>query len=65
MTNQKYLNSIQLERLRSSEILSREEVAYWAGDILVAEHVITGEKRALHEGARVLNESSNPTLLKG
>ena len=65
MSEQKYLSSIQLDRLRAATILSREEVAYWAGDILVAEHVITGEKRTLDEGARVLNESSNPTLLKG
>lgn len=65
MSKQAYLDSVQLEQLRAQRIITAEEVAYWAGDILVAENVITNEKRAIHEGASLLKESSNPTLLKG
>jgi len=62
---QNYLEKIYLEHLRSKGIISAEEVAYWAGDILVAENVITSEKRSIQEGASVLKESSRPSLLKG
>ncbi len=62
---QNYLDSANLNLLRSRGVISNNEVAYWAGDILVAEDVITSEKRAIHEGAQLLKESSNPTLLKG
>jgi len=65
MNKQQYLDSANLNVLRSKGVISKEEVAYWAGDILVAENVITHEKRAIHEGAQLLSESSNPTLLKG
>tara|TARA_E500000331_G_scaffold354577_1_gene407879 strand:- start:1620 stop:1817 length:198 start_codon:yes stop_codon:yes gene_type:complete len=65
MNKQQYLDSANLNTLRSKGVISQEEVAYWAGDILVAENVITSQKRAIHEGAQLLRESSNPTLLKG
>ena len=65
MNKQTYLEKHSLEQLRSASIISSEEVAFWAGDILVAENVITNEKRTIHEGARLLKESSRPSLLKG
>jgi hypothetical protein len=65
MNQKNYLAGEDLNRLRNNKIISTDEVAYWAGDILVAENVITNEKRALHEGAALLKESNSPTLLKG
>jgi len=65
MSKQNYLDSAKLVLLRSKGVISEQEVAYWAGDILVAENVITSEKRAIQEGAQLLKESSTPTLLKG
>ena len=65
MSKQNYLEKIYLEHLRSKGVISAQEVAYWAGDILVAENVITNEKRAIQEGANLLKESSKPSLLKG
>ena len=65
MKKQNYLDTANLGILRSKGVITTEEVAYWAGDILVAENVITNEKRAIQEGAQLLQESSRPTLLKG
>ncbi len=65
MSKQNYLEKIYLDHLRLNGVISSEEVAYWAGDILVAENVITSEKRAIQEGASLLRESSKPSLLKG
>lgn len=66
MNQKNYLASEDLNFLRSKAIITANEVAYWAGDILVAENVITSEKRAIHEGAALLKESTNnKTLLKG
>jgi hypothetical protein len=63
--NRQPLSSQNINFLREREIITTTETAYWAGDILVAENVITGEKRVLHEGASLLKESNSPTLLKG
>jgi hypothetical protein len=60
-----HLSGGDLNLLREKGIITQNEIAYWAGDILVAENVITNEKRALHEGAKLLNEVASPTLLKG
>ena len=65
MKKQNYLDNANLTLLRTKGVITNDEVAYWAGDILVAENVITNEKRAIHEGAHLLQESSRPTLLKG
>ena len=65
MSGKNYLSNENLNFLREKKVISQNEVAYWAGDILVAENVITNAKRAIHEGAKLLNESATPTLLKG
>jgi len=62
---QNYLNKKDLNLLRTNGVLSSDEVAYWAGDILVAENVITSQKRNIKEGAQLITESSSPSLLKG
>lgn len=62
---QNYLSKNDLNLLRKNGVLSNDEVAYWAGDILVAENVITNQKRNLKEGAQLISESASPSLLKG
>jgi hypothetical protein len=60
-----YLSSGELQLLREKKVLAAEEVAFWTADILVAENVVTNEKRAIVDGAKLLNESPNRSLLKG
>lgn len=62
---QDYLSKNDLNLLRKNGVLSSDEIAYWAGDILVAENVITSQKRNLQEGLHLIRESSSPSLLKG
>ena len=65
MKEKHYLSSGELQLLREKKVLAAEEVAFWAADILVAENVVTNEKRAIVDGAKLLNESPTRSLLKG
>lgn len=54
----------QLQGLRARGVLLENEIAYLEGDLLVAQNVLTGEKRLL--SATDINESSvKKRLLKG
>ena len=54
----------QLQTLRKNGILLENEIAYFEGDLVVAQNVLTGEKRLLN--SRDINESSvKKRLLKG
>ena len=58
------LTSQQLSDLRKRGLISEQEFAYIAGDLLVAENVTSNEKRVVGESA-LLTESNNKRLLKG
>ena len=58
------LTSQQLSDLRKRGLISEQEFAYIAGDLLVAENVTSNEKRVVGE-SNILTESNNKRLLKG
>ena len=58
------LTSQQLANLRERGLISEQEFAYIAGDLLVAENVTSNEKRVVGE-SKILTESNNKRLLKG
>ena len=58
------LSANQMQQLRESNTIARDEYAYVAGDLVVAENVKTSEKRVLGEVAAILQESSK-RVLKG
>ena len=58
------LTSQQLANLRERGLISEQEFAYIAGDLLVAENVTSNEKRVVGE-SKILAESNNKRLLKG
>jgi hypothetical protein len=58
------LTSQQLSDLRKRGLISEQEFAYIAGDLLVAENVTSNEKRVVGEST-LLTESNNKRLLKG
>lgn len=63
--NQKQiLSAQQMNALRESNQISRDEYAYIAGDLLVAENVKTSEKRVLGQAADMLTEGQK-RVLKG
>ena len=63
--NQKnHLSANQMRQLRESNTIDRDEFAYVAGDLVVAENVKTSEKRVLGEVSLILQESSK-RVLKG
>ena len=64
MTNNGPLRSDQIAHLRQNSLLSKSEIAYIAGDLIVAENITTGEKRVLGEAETILTES-NKRVLKG
>ena len=57
------LTNQQLTDLRLRGLISDQEFAFIAGDLLVAENVTTNEKRVVGE-ANILTES-NKRILKG
>ena len=58
------LNGSHLANLRERGLLGENEIAYRAGDLVVAENPVTGDKRVLGQAATVLTES-NKRVLKG
>ncbi len=63
MTDNKQLTTDETQSLRSSHLLSENEYAYRAGDLIVAENPVTGEKRIV--GKASLLSENNKRVLKG
>ena len=63
MTND-VLGNEQIAHLRQNNLLGKSEIAYVAGDLIVAENIETGEKRVVGEVATIHTESSR-RVLKG
>ena len=59
----KSLSQSQIAHLRESGILSSQEIAFFSGDLLVAENVVSQERRIINEGKSLLTESKR--ILKG
>ena len=53
----------QIKLLREKGIITEKETAFKSGDLIVAEHVITGDRRIVDNASTVLLESRG--LLKG
>lgn len=49
----KLLNQDQLVNLRENGELTKDEIAWISGDLVVAENVLTGDKRILFESAKL------------
>ena len=60
----KPLTNLQLEELRSRGLISSSEIAFLAGDLLIAENPVTSTKRVVGE-SKILTETSNSRVLKG
>jgi hypothetical protein len=58
---EKQLSEFELSALRDKGILRENEVAYRVGDLVVAENVVTRERRVLEEA---INENKK-RILKG
>jgi hypothetical protein len=58
------LSNDQLIDLRNRGLIESAEIAFIAGDLLIAENPVTSEKRVVG-AARLLTESSNRRILKG
>ena len=54
----------KIKLLRSAGRVGSDETVYYSGDLLVAENVITKQRRILDENSKNLIES-NQRLLKG
>tara|TARA_E500000331_G_scaffold342760_1_gene376772 strand:+ start:472 stop:669 length:198 start_codon:yes stop_codon:yes gene_type:complete len=53
----------QIKLLREKGIITEKETAFKSGDLIVAEHVITGDRRIVDNASAALLESRG--LLKG
>ena len=62
--NNETLTETQISQLRTRGLLSEGEFAYKAGDLVVAEDPVTGDKRVLGQASTVLTES-NKRVLRG
>ncbi len=63
MIGQQPLTPEQLAFLRTSGLLTENEYAYIAGDLVVAENTISSEKRLLGKTHEVLAENRKRVLL--
>ena len=63
MTNVSLTNE-QLANLRARGLITNTEVAFFAGDLLIAENPVTSERRVVGE-AKIISENSNKRVLKG
>ncbi|HIL27015.1 MAG TPA: hypothetical protein EYG21_06485 [Nitrospinaceae bacterium] len=61
---EKILNDSELRTLRAMGAITVDEIAYRVGDLVVAENVLTKERRTLNENNNTFSESSK-RLLKG
>ena len=58
------LSDDKIKTLRDNGVLKNDETVYYTGDLLIAENVITKERRVLDSDFKRLIES-NQRLLKG
>jgi hypothetical protein len=59
------LKNEELRLLREAGALKENEVAFRMGDLVVAENVLTKDRRVLDSAERILQENSNRRVLKG
>lgn len=64
MSNHQPLTPNQLATLRQRGVIEDAEIAFVAGDLLVAENPVTSKKRVVGE-ASLITESTNKRVLKG
>ena len=60
---EKPVTNADLEKLREKGLLEQNELAFVSGDVLLAENVITRERRVLNVGGLLLE--STRRILKG
>ena len=58
------LNNQQIDDLRKNGLINDQEVAVKVGDLVVAENIITKQRRVITDAHKFLSES-NKRLLKG
>ena len=58
------LNNQQIDDLRKNGLINDQEVAGKVGDLVVAENIITKQRRVITDAHKFLSES-NKRLLKG
>ena len=58
-----HLEVSQIKTLRDSGAISENEVAFRSGDLIVAENVITRQRRVVENGNKILSETKQ--LLRG
>ena len=63
MSNNQQLDEKSTLRLREKNLLSENEFAYKAGDLIIAENALTGEKRIV--GQTSMLSEANRRILKG
>jgi hypothetical protein len=60
------LNDSQLTKLRTTGVITDQEIALLEGDILVAKNVITEERRIIGNASDLISEGNdNKRVLKG
>ena len=57
------VSSALVSEWRSTGVIQKEEIAYRSGDLIVAENVITKERRIINPSLRESN--TNKRILKG
>ncbi len=60
----KELDTNALQKLREHGLLTEKEVAFLSGDLIVAENVITKDRRVIEGASRIIAEN-NKRILKG
>lgn len=61
--NKVELSPNQIQELRSNGVISTEEIAYFHGDLLIVENVVTNDRR-IADNHNLINESGR-RILKG
>ena len=59
------LKNEELRLLREAGALLENEVAFRMGDLVVAENVLSKQRRLLEDADKILQENSNRRVLKG
>ena len=59
------LKNEELRLLREAGALLENEVAFRTGDLVVAENVLSKQRRLLEDADKILQENSNKRVLKG
>jgi len=58
---EKNLNNVDIQKLREAQLINENEIALVVGDLIVAENVISKERRVLNTG-NLLLESTRRVL---